>query len=143
LDALKEIVDYGILGILFFMSFLTITYSIERVLFYKKIILKDYKTKNEIEVALTNNLSAISMIGSNAPYVGLLGTVIGIMVVFYDMGINSSLETSVVVVGLSLALKATALGLVVAIPSMMVYSAFLRKTDILMGKWEDEVNQTI
>ena len=143
MDALKEIVDYGILGILFFMSFLTITYSIERVLFYKKIILKDYKTKNEIEVALTNNLSAISMIGSNAPYVGLLGTVIGIMVVFYDMGINSSLETSVVVVGLSLALKATALGLVVAIPSMMVYSAFLRKTDILMGKWEDEVNQTI
>jgi len=143
MEILKEIVDYGILGILFFMSFLTLAYAIERLLFYKKIVLKDYKTKNEIEIALTTNLSSISMIGSNAPYVGLLGTVIGIMVVFYDMGQNSSLETSVVVVGLSLALKATALGLLVAIPSMMIYSAFLRKTDILMGRWEDEINQTI
>lgn len=143
MEMLKEVVDYGVLGVLFFMSFLVLTYSIERVLFYKKIALQNYKTKNEIEIALTTNLSTISMIGSNAPYVGLLGTVIGIMVVFYDMGQNSSLETSVVVVGLSLALKATALGLLVAIPSMMVYSAFLRKTDILMGRWEDEIDQKI
>ena len=143
MEMLKEVVDYGVLGVLFFMSFLVLTYSIERVLFYRKISLESYKTKNEIEIALTTNLSTISMIGSNAPYVGLLGTVIGIMVVFYDMGQNSSLETSVVVVGLSLALKATALGLLVAIPSMMVYSAFLRKTDILMGRWEDAINQKI
>lgn len=83
------------------------------------------------------------MIGSNAPYVGLLGTVIGIMVVFYDMGQNASLETSVVVIGLSLALKATALGLLVAIPSMMLYSGFLRKTDTLMGRFEDAINQKV
>ena len=83
---LKEIVDYGVLGTLFFMSFLVVMYSIERVFFYKKIVLDDYKTKNEMEIALTTNLSTISMIGSNAPYVDLLGTVIGIMVVFYDMG---------------------------------------------------------
>lgn len=140
---LKEIVDYGVLGTLFFMSFLVLTYSVERVLFYKKISLDNYKTKNEIEIALTSNLSTISMIGSNAPYVGLLGTVIGIMVVFYDMGQNSSLETATVVIGLSLALKATALGLLVAIPSMMIYGAFLRKTDILMGRWEDALNQKI
>ncbi|MBN2816802.1 MAG: TonB-system energizer ExbB [Campylobacterales bacterium] len=143
MDMLKEIVDYGVLGTLFFMSFLVLTYSVERVLFYKKISLDNYKTKNEIEIALTSNLSTISMIGSNAPYVGLLGTVIGIMVVFYDMGQNSSLETATVVIGLSLALKATALGLLVAIPSMMIYGAFLRKTDILMGRWEDALNQKI
>jgi len=143
MDMLKELVDYGVLGILFFMSFLVLTYSVERYLFYKKINLNDYKTKNEIEIALTKNLSLISMIGSNAPYVGLLGTVIGIMVVFYDMGQNSSLETSTVVIGLSLALKATALGLLVAIPAMMIYSGFLRKVDVLMGEFEDAINQKI
>lgn len=143
MEMLKEVVDYGVLGVLFFMSFLVIMYSIERVLFYKKIEVSEYKTKNEIEIALTTNLSTISMIGSNAPYVGLLGTVIGIMVVFYEMGKDNALETSTVVIGLSLALKATALGLLVAIPAMMIYSGFLRKTDILMGRWEDEVNQKI
>jgi biopolymer transport protein ExbB len=142
MEYLKEIVDFAIFGILFFMSFLTFAYSIERFFFYKKIDFKDYKTKNEIEIELTRNLSAISIIGSNAPYVGLLGTVAGIMLVFYDMGVNESLETSVVVIGLSLALKATALGLLVAIPSMILYSAFLRKTDTLMGRYEDEITQT-
>jgi len=143
MEMLKDGVDYGVLGVLFFMSFLSIALSFERYFFYKSVNLNEYKTKNRVEAALTNNLSTISMIGSNAPYVGLLGTVIGIMVVFYDMGQNASLETSVVVIGLSLALKATALGLLVAIPSMMLYGAFLRKTDILMGRWEDEINQTI
>lgn len=143
MEFLKESVDYGVLGVLFFMSFLSIALSIERYFFYKTVNLSEYKTKNSIEATLTNNLSTISSIGSNAPYVGLLGTVIGIMVVFYDMGQNSSLETSVVVIGLSLALKATAFGLLVAIPSMMLYGAFLRKTDILMGRWEDEINQAV
>ena len=142
MEYLKEIVDFAIFGILFFMSFLTFAYSIERFFFYKKINFKDYGTKNEIEIALTKNLSAISIIASNAPYVGLLGTVAGIMLVFYEMGVNESLETSVVVIGLSLALKATALGLLVAIPSMILYSGFLRKTDTLMGRYEDEITQT-
>jgi biopolymer transport protein ExbB len=59
------------------------------------------------------------------------------------MGQSASMETSVIVIGLSLALKATAVGLLVAIPSMMFYSAFLRKTDTLLGKWEDEINQKV
>jgi biopolymer transport protein ExbB len=42
-----------------------------------------------------------------------------------------------VVIGLSLALKATALGLLVAIPTTMIYGAYMRKVDILMGRWED------
>lgn len=86
MEYLKESVDYGILAILFFMSFVSIWLSIERYFFYKSVDLMEYKTKNEVEVILTNNLSTISSIASNAPYVGLLGTVMGIMVVFYDMG---------------------------------------------------------
>jgi len=88
---------------------------------------------------LTNNLAALSIIGSNAPYVGLLGTVAGIMIVFYDMGTQSSIDPGVIVVGLSMALKVTAVGLLVAIPATMVYNMYLRKADTLIGKWEDEV----
>jgi len=143
MEYLKEYIDYLILGSLLLMSFVSIWLSFERYFFYKGINISEYKTKNEIEVDLTTNLSTISSIASNAPYVGLLGTVVGVMVVFYDMGQNASLESSVVIIGLSLALKATAFGLLVAIPSMMLYSAFLRKTDILLAKFEDEINKKI
>ena len=143
MEIVKDFVDYGVLGVLFLMSFISIALSFERYFFYKSITLTEYTTKNQIEIALTNNLNTIATIGANAPYVGLLGTVIGIMVVFYDMGQSASMETSVIVIGLSLALKATAVGLLVAIPSMMFYSAFLRKTDTLLGRWKDEINQKV
>ena len=66
---------------------------------------------------------------SNAPYVGLLGTVAGIMVVFYDMSGSGNIDVKNITLGLSMALKATALGLVVAIPTLMIYNIFLRLAD--------------
>lgn len=86
------------------------------------------------------NLTIISLIGSNAPYGAFLGTVGGIMVVvFYEIGISGgALDTSKVIVGLALALKVTAAGLIVAIPSTMIYGAFLRKVDVAVSEWEDE-----
>jgi len=137
MEYLKDIVDYGTLGVLSLMSVVAFGLAIERVLFYSSVDLSRYSTKNQAEADLTKNLSAISLIGSNAPYIGLLGTVAGIMVVFYEIGNLGGLEPSKVVIGLSLALKATALGLLVAIPSTMIYGACLRKVDLLMGKWED------
>lgn len=137
MEELKLAVDYATLGILGLMSVIALAYGFERFFFYKGIELELFKTKNEAEAELTRNLTTISVIGSNAPYVGLLGTVAGIIVVFYEIGQNGGMEPSQVVIGLSLALKATALGLLVAIPSMMIYSACLRKVDLLMGKWED------
>lgn len=137
MEALKLAVDYATLGVLGLMSVIAIAYGIERYFYYRRISIEHYSTKNQAEAALTRNLTAISVIGSNAPYVGLLGTVAGIMVVFYEIGQSGGMEPSAVVIGLSLALKATALGLLVAIPSMMIYSACLRKVDLLMGAWED------
>jgi len=139
MEDIKLIVDYGILGVLLFMSILVLGYSLERLFFYKSLHVKDYINKNLLERELTNNLTIISLIGSNAPYVGLLGTVGGIMVVFYDIGLSGgALDTSKVIVGLALALKVTAAGLVVAIPSTIIYGGFLRKVDIALSKWEDE-----
>ena len=137
MEYLKDLVDYGTIGVLGIMSILAIGFAIERVFFYSSVNILAFETKNQIEAALTKNLSAISLIGSNAPYVGLLGTVAGVMVVFYEIGQKWGLQPSEVVVGLSLALKATALGLLVAIPSTMIYGACLRKVDLLIGKWED------
>ena len=76
------------------------------------------------------------MIYSNAPYVGLLGTVSGIMITFYDMGMSGGIDTKSIMIGLSLALKATGLGLLVAIPTLMIYNGFNRKVDILVTKFK-------
>jgi len=140
LENLKLIVDFGTLGILFLMSIFVVGFAIERWVFFRNLRIKEYKTKNSLERDATKNLTTISLIGSNAPYVGLLGTVGGIMVVFYDIGMSGgTLDTSKVVIGLALALKVTAAGLIVAIPSTMIYGAFLRKVDLVLSRYEDEV----
>jgi hypothetical protein len=53
---------------------------------------------------------------TNAPYIGLLGTVLGIMLTFHTMG---ALAVTTIMIGMSLALKATAAGLLVAIPCVV------------------------
>ena len=139
MENIKLAVDYGALGILLFMSILVLGYVIERVLFFRALHVKSYESKNRLERDVSKNLTIISLIGSNAPYVGLLGTVGGIMVVFYEIGISGgALDTSKVIVGLALALKVTAAGLIVAIPSTMIYGGFLRKVDLAVSEWEDE-----
>ncbi len=140
MDSIKLAVDYGALGVLLLMSILVVGYAFERMLFFKSLHVKAFKSKHALEREVSKNLTIISLIGSNAPYVGLLGTVGGIMVVFYEIGISGgALDTSKVIVGLALALKVTAAGLIVAIPSTMIYGAFLRKVDVALSEWEDEV----
>jgi len=139
MENIKLAVDYGTLGLLLLMSILVVGYAFERWLFFRSLHVSIYASKHQLERDVTRNLTAISLIGSNAPYVGLLGTVGGIMVVFYDIGMSGgALDISKVIVGLALALKVTAAGLIVAIPSTMLYGAFLRKVDIAVSDWEDE-----
>ncbi len=133
---IKAYMDHAIFGILGFMSLLALAYAIERFLYYKNIKVDRYKDVNQLENDLTQNLTILSIIGSNAPYIGLLGTVIGIMVTFYDMGSGAGIDTNAVLIGLSLALKATALGLLVAIPTLIVYTACLRKVDVHIATWK-------
>ena len=78
-------------------------------------------------MALTNHLTIISTVGANAPYAGLLGTVLGIILAFYDMGQGGKIDVHTIMTGLSLALKATAGGLFVAIPAIMFYNALFKK----------------
>ena len=81
-------------------------------------------------------MSVIASVGSNAPYLGLLGTVLGIMLTFYNMGQDAAMDTGRIMTGLALALKSTAVGLVVALIAVVIYNALLRKVKVLMLQWE-------
>lgn len=138
MEFLKEYLDYFVFAILFFMSFLVLAFSIERLIFFKNIDIKNYKCKDELEIALSKNLTCLYIVYQNAPYIGLLGTVIGIMITFYDMANAATMDAKSIMLGLSLALKATALGLVVAIPTLMIYNAFIRKVDVVLSRFKDD-----
>ena len=122
MEFLKEIVDYVVFAVLGLMGFITVWLTIERLLFMRSLDSTRYATREDYEEALTNNLTTLYVIYSNAPYVGLLGTVVGIMITFYDMGALGAINASDIMTGLLLALKATALGLAVAIPTLIVYN---------------------
>lgn len=136
MEILKANLDYIIFGILGFMAFVAVWCVIERLLFFRKVKANDYQRQDDFDNALSENLTALYIIYSNAPYVGLLGTVLGIMIVFYDMGLSGNIDVKSIVIGLSLALKATALGLIVAIPSLMAYNALLRKVSLLSSQFK-------
>ncbi len=137
IEQLKDIIDYGVIGLLIFLSFITFAYAIERVLFYRAVKLEDYKHKLSLELDLSQRLATIASIGSNAPYIGLLGTVLAIILTFYIIGDQQdTINPGEIMKHLALALKATAAGLVVAIPATVIYNALLAKVDTLLAKWE-------
>ncbi len=135
IELLSQIVDYGVLGLLAFMSFLTLFFWIERLLFYRQVKVSNYNTLEELEIEVTNNLSIISSFGANAPYIGLLGTVLGIIITFYTMGQTGEMDVKNIMSSLALALKSTAMGLVVAIPAIFFYNHLNRKVEVLINKW--------
>lgn len=134
-------VDYGIIGILIIMSIISLWLFIERMMAYGSVRIGDYETKEELELDLGNNVSTIATIGSNAPYVGLLGTVLGIMITFYSLGDVGAVDPKKIMTGLALALKATAMGLVVAIPAIVFYNILLRKMERLITLWEIDAHK--
>jgi len=73
---------------------------------------------------LERYLNFLATVGSNAPFVGLLGTVMGIMKAFNDLAQNSAAGNEVVMLGIAHALIATAIGLFVAIPAVIGFNFF-------------------
>ncbi|EKM9893615.1 TonB-system energizer ExbB [Campylobacter jejuni] len=140
MEFLKDYIDLIIFLILGIMAFIAFWCVVERMLFFRKINFKNYENQEQFDNAISENLTTIYIIYSNAPYIGLLGTVIGIMVTFYEMGLVGNIDVKSIVVGLSLALKATALGLLVAIPALMAYNALLRKVSLLSNAYKANKN---
>ena len=135
MDFLKANLDYMVLGTLGFMSVIMLAFVIERYFYYLRLKLTQFSHIENLKVALTRNLTTISSVGSNAPYIGLLGTVLGILVTFHEMGQGSKIDVNHIMLGLAMALKATAAGLFVAIPAIAFYNALMRKVDVLISNW--------
>lgn len=84
--------------------------------------------KSRMRPALDANLSILATIGSNAPFVGLLGTVLGIIKAAHEMNVAAGQQDPAAVMsGVFEALVATAVGLFVAIPAVVAYNLFERK----------------
>lgn len=86
--------------------------------------------------ALENHLSSLATIGSISPYIGLFGTVWGIMHSFHALGEVQQATLAMVAPGISEALIATALGLFAAIPAVMAYNQAVANIDRLLNQYE-------
>jgi biopolymer transport protein ExbB len=135
---LGYLVDYGIIGLLVLLSIISLSIFVERWLFLGRIDPGRYEgSRRSLEIAITRKLGIIASIGSNAPYIGLLGTVLGIIMTFHTIGTEGYVNAARIMVGLALALKATAIGLVVAIPSIVFYNTLLRRVKVILLEWDD------
>ena len=76
---------------------------------------------------LERNLAFLGTLGNNAPFIGLFGTVLGIIRAFHDLSGNQQGGATVVMAGISEALVATAVGLMVAIPAVVGFNYFNRR----------------
>lgn len=90
----------------------------------------------EIE-KLDSNLSFLATVGSAAPFIGLFGTVWGIMNSFQSIAASKNTTLAVVAPGIAEALLATAVGLFAAIPAVIFYNMFSSKLNNLTGRIED------
>ena len=88
--------------------------------------------KAEARLDLEANLAVLGTLGSNAPFIGLFGTVIGIIKAFHDLASAQAKGPTVVMHSLSEALVATAVGLLVAIPAVLGYNYFQRRVRIVL-----------
>ncbi len=82
---------------------------------------------------LSKSLSFLATTGSATPFIGLFGTVWGIMSSFHDIGMRGSASLAVVAPGISEALVATAAGLAVAIPAVIFYNHFSNRLEDVEG----------
>lgn len=136
MEFLKNYLDLFIFGILGLMTFIALWVVIERHLFFRSIQLAEFDHFERLQIALTNNLTLLSIIGSNAPYIGLLGTVLGILITFYEIGQQATIDTGIIMTSLALALKATAAGIALAIPSIMLFNGLMRKVEVLSAEYK-------
>lgn len=132
MEILKETVDYGVIGILLVLSVWCVAVAVERWLFYRWVDVSQFPNRQVFEIALTKRLVIIGTVAANAPYIGLLGTVLGIMLTFYTMGTSGTMAVNTIMIGLSLALKATAVGLLVAIPCVVMNNVLRRRVTELL-----------
>jgi biopolymer transport protein TolQ len=94
-------------------------------------------SRNRTMEDLEHNLGFLATLGSTAPFVGLFGTVWGIMNSFTAIGVAKNVSLATVAPGIAEALFATAIGLVAAIPAVIAYNRFSAELDKIAGSLDD------
>lgn len=92
---------------------------------------------------MQKRLMSLASIGSVAPFVGLFGTVWGIMHSFQAIGISGNAQLAVIAPGLAEALSTTALGLIAAIPAVLAYNFFIHKMNAITSNTEHFIGEFI
>lgn len=138
MDLLKNVVEYGIIGLLIALSVWSVAVAVERWLYYRRVDLSHFANIQTFEISLTKRLVIIGTVAANAPYIGLLGTVLGIMMTFHTMGTSGTMAVNTIMIGLSLALKATAVGLLVAIPCVVMNNILRRRVAELLTTYRTQ-----
>ena len=87
------------------------------------------------------NLWFLSMVAYISPFIGLFGTVWGVMDSFASIGVNQSVSIGVIAPGLAVALGTTALGLIAAVPAAIAHQFFAKKSDDLYDKLTQDVRE--
>jgi biopolymer transport protein ExbB len=136
MDALKDAIDYGVIGLLLVLSVWSVAVAIERWLFYRRVNFSQFSNAQLLEITLTKHLVIIGTVAANAPYIGLLGTGLGIMLTFHTMGTSGTMAVNTIMIGLSLALKATAFGLLVAIPCVVMNNVLRRRVSEILTEYK-------
>jgi len=90
---------------------------------------------------LEGHLSFLATAGSTSPYIGLFGTVWGIMNAFRSLGATGSASLSTVAPGIAEALVATAIGLFAAIPAVIAYNRFANDLERVVGRYDNFVEE--
>ena len=85
-------------------------------------------------MSMERNLGVLGTLGNNTPFIGLFGTVLGIMRAFADLSKNQTGGAGPVMAGISEALVATAVGLMVAIPAVIFFNIFQGRVRRMMGR---------
>jgi biopolymer transport protein ExbB len=104
---------------------------------HKAAVLEEERLRYEKRIAFLGTL------GNNAPFVGLFGTVLGIIRAFHDLSGNTMQGTQAVMSGIAEALVATGVGLLVALPAVATYNIFIRLTEASVAGSERTAHQIL
>jgi biopolymer transport protein ExbB len=99
--------------------------------------------KTRQRLLMERNLAVLATIGNNAPFIGLFGTVIGVLVSFHRFSSNTTGGAGAVMADISEALAATAIGLFVAIPAVAAFNTFQRRAKGLLSNADSLTSQLL
>lgn len=143
----EKLLSFALLGIdpvlwvLVSMSVIAVGVIIERFLAFSA-IQKNYHSIDyyTLRLSLEARLGILSTFGNNAPFIGLFGTVLGVIQAFHMIGSSNAFDVQPIMQGISEALIATATGLFVAIPCVIAYNYFSRRAKMVLIQKEAQLD---